>query len=1263
MQVPTPEEQTVSIIAYSGAQSYYPTSWISLEPEDREVTKFLWLKDINKPPSPENLKIFRFCRVAFGVISSPFILAATLQHHLKSYDSATAKELAESLYVDNALLGTMLKGEGLLQLHAFADASKHTFATAIYLRVETTDKVQSWLIFSKNRLKPKNASKALTIPRMELLAILIGSHLWSDSQIALSWVASKETHPQFIERRLKEIRGKADCTFHFVRTAENPADIATRGAIPEELHQNLLWWEGPPWLSKPETQWPDELSFEWKLCPANIQNRRKAVARISREGSFTAEDVLLAEQLVIRMDQMDDAENLQKFPSSIDEEGILRLKTRVERSDQPYGFAHPILLSKHSAILKLIILKCHQRRHHLGVDTTLTEFLSEHWAPQARSAVKRVLKECRRCRRINAYPLALPTMPQLPKERVRRHAPFQSIGIDFLGPTEVRLAGEKVKSWIILITCLATRAVYLEAMLDTTAESLLNVFRRFISRRGKPEIIWSDNATSFKLAEKTLELLSTPGPGQEVEEFLALSKIRWKFIAQISPWAGGFYERLVQVCKNCFKRTLGRKILGYDEMNSFVAEVEATLNHRPITSISDADDGPQPLRPVDFLQPEVQIDWPTTTSEINVPERGASTQQRLAARFQTLREAHNSFWEKWYSSYLLLLRERSKWEHKGPRLQTREEPKEGMIVLIAEDFVPRNQWSMGKIIELHGQPGAIRSVKVEIPVRGSEKRRFRDLPRRTVLTRPVSRIIPLEVSPEIELLEEDPPPVLEVEEMAEPAEVSSSQTTAQEYQALTKGRVWAKDPPSKAVEDTPQPREESFRAFTKGKLWANVPPIPLIIMALTMIGTLSSLAYPMDHCEECGLSCSPRGVALLVPPEVKKIELCCAEQCYIHKNVRKLIYDLPVEVLVNSYQCQGHFWVDSKHMFKKEISCPPVNECVLIDCTLCVEQLANPTCNPLIASMLAGGLCLSLLSMGLLILSSLKILFSAVRMVIWLITQLFTPIINFVFQNQVSHSREDTERRPFFRRSRNSTRNSASQNWTSRRIFRSAAFVVILGEFLLPLVQGGAETVAIMAQSNSCLKTATDLKCTVENTATLALLPAGQTNTLLLKTEEGIALGLGYGLTLSDCCPTRGARKWVLALEPIAAKSSLIPGYRSYGMRTSIPAILFVWIAQPFGATNASWREVLASFTVEMGEFPIEDLENWLEPTEERLDPSPDQRGGLEERTPSPVGQNWNPPPHVWPLNEREPLNEWFTRVCGPQWSLTSVIKEKTMKL
>jgi hypothetical protein len=72
---------------------------------DREVTKFLWVKDPTQPLTAGNLQIFRFRRVPFGIISSPYLLAAVVQKHLDSYgNDAVVCEAKQNSYVDNVLL-------------------------------------------------------------------------------------------------------------------------------------------------------------------------------------------------------------------------------------------------------------------------------------------------------------------------------------------------------------------------------------------------------------------------------------------------------------------------------------------------------------------------------------------------------------------------------------------------------------------------------------------------------------------------------------------------------------------------------------------------------------------------------------------------------------------------------------------------------------------------------------------------------------------------------------------------------------------------------------------------------------------------------------------------------------------------------------------------------------------------------------------------------------------------------------------------------
>ncbi|KAH7714922.1 Pao retrotransposon peptidase family protein [Aphelenchoides avenae] len=77
---------------------------VSVRPEDRDITRFMWLKDIAKPPSDDNIIVYRFTRVVFGIISSPFLLSATIKTHLQREGSELAKELSECIYSDNVLI-------------------------------------------------------------------------------------------------------------------------------------------------------------------------------------------------------------------------------------------------------------------------------------------------------------------------------------------------------------------------------------------------------------------------------------------------------------------------------------------------------------------------------------------------------------------------------------------------------------------------------------------------------------------------------------------------------------------------------------------------------------------------------------------------------------------------------------------------------------------------------------------------------------------------------------------------------------------------------------------------------------------------------------------------------------------------------------------------------------------------------------------------------------------------------------------------------
>ena len=79
---------------------------IGLNENAKDVTRFFWLKDITRLTTENNIQVYRFCKVPFGIISSPFLLGATLDHHLDTFKSQTAENIRNNIYVDNVITGT-----------------------------------------------------------------------------------------------------------------------------------------------------------------------------------------------------------------------------------------------------------------------------------------------------------------------------------------------------------------------------------------------------------------------------------------------------------------------------------------------------------------------------------------------------------------------------------------------------------------------------------------------------------------------------------------------------------------------------------------------------------------------------------------------------------------------------------------------------------------------------------------------------------------------------------------------------------------------------------------------------------------------------------------------------------------------------------------------------------------------------------------------------------------------------------------------------
>ncbi|XP_047994375.1 uncharacterized protein LOC125232665 [Leguminivora glycinivorella] len=178
------------------------------------------------------------------------------------------------LLQDIALPRHVLPSTHQVSLHGFSDASEKAYAACVYIRVvDPNGAISTHLLIGKTKVAPL---KRLTIPRLELCGAHLLSKLikkvltayssrisfdqvyaWSDSTITLAWLrSSPDKWRTYVSNRIAETTSNVPASqWHHVQSADNPADPASRGVLPSQLNHQL-WFTGPAWLSKDESEWP-----------------------------------------------------------------------------------------------------------------------------------------------------------------------------------------------------------------------------------------------------------------------------------------------------------------------------------------------------------------------------------------------------------------------------------------------------------------------------------------------------------------------------------------------------------------------------------------------------------------------------------------------------------------------------------------------------------------------------------------------------------------------------------------------------------------------------------------------------------------------------------------------------------------------------------------------------------------------------------------------------------------------------------------------
>ena len=279
-------------------------------------------------------------------------------------------------------------------------------------------------------------------------------------------------------------------------------------------------------------------------------------------------------------------------------------------------------------------------------------------------------------------------MADLPHERVTPgEPPFTFVGVDYFGPFYVKRGRCMEKRYGDIFTCLTIRAVHTEVAHSLDTSSFINALRRFIARRGLPRVIRSDNGTNLTGGEKELREAIGGWNESKIGEFLLQKEVHWVFNPPAASHMGGIWERMIRSVRKILNTLLKNQSPNNEGLSTLMCEVEAILNSRPLTKVSDDPNDLQALSPNHLLLLRAGPECP--------PGIFAKNDQFSQKRWRQVQYLSDMFWKRWIKEYLPSLQKRMKWSELQRNVDT------GDLVLVVDDSAPRCSWPFGRVLEIY----------------------------------------------------------------------------------------------------------------------------------------------------------------------------------------------------------------------------------------------------------------------------------------------------------------------------------------------------------------------------------------------------------------------------------------------------------------------------------------------------------------------------------------------------------------------------------
>jgi len=474
---------------------------------------------------------------------------------------------------------------------------------------------------------------------------IVETLIFTDSMVALNWVdgfTNKFNKNQnklsvFVRNRLlklKDICTRNPATFQFIAGAENPADVVSR-AVSSKILSKSCFYSGPNFLREANIV-PNVLKVEvpppehaqctvCKVCTEDVKAEhliptdkygsfeklvrvhtyvlrfiRKLKERVCPR-TYTVElrDENLfeiARKQIIKTDQslyfpaaysslsnpsgrLKDLPNIVKqLGIFLDDDGIMRVRGKFETSK----ISCPVLLSKSSPLTELIIRSLHVKMGHAGKYSVLTELRREFYIPSLFSRVKMIISNCILCKRFNAKPIVLNQSPYREERINPSEIPFRDVYVDHFGIYNVKIGGSKQKVYLLLFSCMFTRAFNIQICCDMSVNSFLRAFQMHVHKYGMPSRVFSDSGTTIVAGGNVISDFLKDEACQVYLGSHGVKSLEFSHFCKGNSSLGSLVESGVKMCKKLIYGFMRNNCLTYFDFELLISDVNHLINKRPV---------------------------------------------------------------------------------------------------------------------------------------------------------------------------------------------------------------------------------------------------------------------------------------------------------------------------------------------------------------------------------------------------------------------------------------------------------------------------------------------------------------------------------------------------------------------------------------------------------------------------------------------------------------------------------------------------------